>query len=167
MRNLQEMHCGEIIESYKAGCASNSVFKSMVHRWIGGGPVVNWLLLSLRSQRRVMGSVRRKRTNRSIPLSKGTIKLACVLFVSQEQKDVLDQLPHEVSEDISLCEGHSPQQMERIRYAVVKLIARKDGKLTYLCCKNLLSKTIESVPVYRMNMDCASFKSLFCRSVLI
>lgn len=62
----------------------------------------------------------------TIPLSERTRQLAQVLFDEPLRSRVIDALVREVSENIPLCENSTPEGMERIRFAVMKLIAENE-----------------------------------------
>jgi hypothetical protein len=58
----------------------------------------------------------------AIPLSDRTLSLIKALFKDPFRSRVINALGTEVSEDTPFCTNETPEGMERIRFAVIKLI---------------------------------------------
>jgi hypothetical protein len=73
----------------------------------------------------------------SIPLSKKTIEAASLLFMEPELSIIKRRLLNEVSGNIPFCENETPAGMERIRFAVLKLVAQDkvDSDIVFSCAK--------------------------------
>lgn len=63
----------------------------------------------------------------TIPLSKHTEQLVDTLFEDPLRTRVRTALLEQVSGNIPDCEGKSPEDMERIRFSVIKLIHEDDA----------------------------------------
>jgi len=61
-------------------------------------------------------------------LSPNTIRLVNILFKSREAKEVSDMLENDCGTESLECEGWSPEQMERIRFSVLKMSS--EGKVS-------------------------------------
>lgn len=59
----------------------------------------------------------------AIPLSERTIRLAMTLFDAELAQQLMATLISDVRENIPFCENSTPPGMERIRFAILKLIA--------------------------------------------
>jgi hypothetical protein len=69
-----------------------------------------------------------------IELSEKTQKLISVLYKSEnEQKAIGALLVQQCADNIPFCEGSSPEEMERIRFAVLKLAS--EGQRIDACIK--------------------------------
>ena len=65
----------------------------------------------------------------AIPLSDGTCRLIDCLFDEPFRSQLRAALVESVSESIPFCENQTPEGMDRIRFAVVKLVASNTGNL--------------------------------------
>ncbi|MCE9557050.1 MAG: hypothetical protein K8T91_27195 [Planctomycetes bacterium] len=59
----------------------------------------------------------------AIPLSERTIRLATTLFDAELAEQIMAVLVSDISENIPFCEKSNPTGMERIRFAIIRLIA--------------------------------------------
>ena len=59
-----------------------------------------------------------------IPLSSRTEQVAAALFEEPELGHIIRRLLQEASENIPFQENSTPEEMERIRYAIMKLIVQ-------------------------------------------
>ncbi len=64
-----------------------------------------------------------------IKLSENTIHIVNSLFPENLRNEVVDLLELECAENLPFCENHDKYQMERIRFAVLKL---SEGRITKL-----------------------------------
>lgn len=62
-------------------------------------------------------------------LSPKTNRIVNILFKSREAKEVSDMLENDCGTESLGCDGWSPEQMDRIRFAVLKLGNEKQGGL--------------------------------------
>ena len=59
-------------------------------------------------------------------LSQNTLNLVYSLYETSEAQKVCERLDNECGTEALLCEGWTPRQMDRIRYAVLRLATEKD-----------------------------------------
>ena len=80
---------------------------------------------------------RQAETMAGVPLSDETKRRVDVLFSGDDSELVSDFLVNECGSNLPFCEGHNPTQMERLRFAALKV---SEGRLDLLQQAVVLAK---------------------------
>lgn len=67
-----------------------------------------------------------------IPLSRRTNQIASILFSEATRNRILEKLLQEASENIPFCEEYTSEQMDRIRFSIMKLVAQNPASEDYV-----------------------------------
>ena len=63
------------------------------------------------------------------PLSRRTTELLLALFEEQRRPALIESLTTEVGTNLSFCDDGTSESLERVRFAVIKLVAEHDQEL--------------------------------------